>query len=57
MGGIKKYCQISPGGIMNRGEKNQSKKVLLRVRIEGRKKPVTKEALVCCKSKKIIKFL
>jgi hypothetical protein len=41
---------------MNRGKKNQPKKILLRVRIEGRK-AVTKEALVCCKSKKIIKFL
>jgi hypothetical protein len=57
MGDITKYYQISPGGIMNRGEKNQQKKIVLRVRIEGRKKPVTKEALVCCKSKKIIKFL
>lgn len=42
---------------MNRGEKIQPKKILLCVRIEGKKKPVKKEALVCCKSGKIIKFL
>jgi len=53
----KKVLSNITGGIMNQGEKNQPKKILLRVRIEGRKKPVTKEALVCRKSKKIIKFL
>jgi len=45
------------GGIMKREEKNQTKKIIVRVHIGGKKKPVTKEALVCSKSGKIMKFL
>ena len=42
---------------MKRVEKNQTKKIIMRVHIGGKKKPVTKEALVCGKSGKIIKFI
>jgi hypothetical protein len=45
------------GGIMKQDEKNQTKKIIVRVSIGGKKKPVTKEALVCSKSGKIVKFL
>jgi len=45
------------GGIMKRDDKNQTKKIIVRVRIGGKKKPVTKEAVVCSKSGKIMKFL
>jgi hypothetical protein len=45
------------GGVMKREEKNQTKKIIVRVSIGGKKKPVTKEALVCSKSGKIVKFL
>ena len=42
---------------MKRDDKNQTKKIIVRVRIGGKKKPVTKEAVVCSKSGKIMKFL
>ena len=42
---------------MKQDEKSQTKKILVRVHIGGKKKPVTKEALVCSKSGKIIRFL
>jgi len=42
---------------MKRDEKIQTKKIVLRVQIGGKKKPVIKEALACSKSGKIIKFL
>ena len=42
---------------MKRNEKKQTKKILVRVQIGGQKKPVTKEALVCSKSGKIMRFL
>ena len=45
------------GEIMKQDEKNQTKKIIVSVNIGGKKKPVTKEALVCSKSGKIIKFL
>jgi len=45
------------GEIMKRDEKNQTRKIIVRVYIGGKKKPVTKEALVCSKSGKITKFL
>lgn len=45
------------GGIMKRDEKNQTRKIIVRVHIGGKKKPVTKEAIVCSKSGKIVKFL
>jgi hypothetical protein len=38
-------------------DKNHVKIIQLSVDIGGRKKPVKKEALVCSKSGKIIKFL
>ena len=41
---------------MKRDDKNQTKKVLVSVKIGGKKETVTKEALVCIKSGKIIKF-
>ena len=48
---------IFGGEIMKRDEKNQTKKIIVRVHIGGKKKPVTKEAIVCSKSGKIMKFL
>lgn len=42
---------------MKQVDKKQVKKVQLSVDIGGRKKPVKKEALVCSKSGRIIKFL
>ena len=51
------YTEYVREGAMKRNEKNQSKKILVSVRIGGKKKPVTKEAIVCNKSGKIIKFL
>jgi len=45
------------GEIMKRDEKNQTRKIIVRVHIGGKKKPVTKEAIVCSKSGKIMKFL
>jgi hypothetical protein len=43
--------------MMKQGEKTPTKKMLLSVHIGGKKKPVIKEALVCCKSGKVVKFL
>jgi hypothetical protein len=43
--------------MLKQDDKKQVKKVQLRIDIGGRQKPVTKEALVCSKSGKIIKFL
>ena len=42
---------------MKRDEKNQTKKIIVSVNIGGKKKPVTKEAIVSRKSGKIVKFL
>ena len=42
---------------MKRSEKNQTRKIIVRVHIGGKKKPVTKEAIICSKSGKIMKFL
>ena len=42
---------------MKRSEKNQTRKIIVRVHIGGKKKPVTKEAIVCSKSGRIMKFL
>jgi hypothetical protein len=42
---------------VKREEKSETKKISLSVHIAGKKKPVTKEVLVCSKSGEIIKFL
>jgi hypothetical protein len=42
---------------MQKGEQAKIKKVVLSVAVGGKKKPVTKEALVCNQTGKIIRFL
>jgi hypothetical protein len=54
---IKNIDRYLRGEIMKQDEKNQTKKIIVRVHIGGKKKPVTKEAIVCSKSGKIMKFL